>query len=367
MMFHLVTPVWGEAYTELFLTVVLPTLLSPGNLLAFARRGVRAVYWIYTRSEDAERIRQSPAFARLAEAMSAEIELIDELDCAGDSKYRTLARCHCRAIAAAEADGAGMMFPPPDEIWSEGAFDRLLALAAAGKRVALVPGVRVTKETFMPAVLERGLPGTGAGAPLGARELARLVLAHLHPYCAAQFWDSPCFNSWPSHVYWRVADRGFVARCFHMHPLMVIPRHSGAGPSVSLDADFVETACPDRDDYYVATDSDEILGCEISRRDQFGDYPPRRASARRVARWAAGAANAQHRSFFFHDVIRFHCGELSGDAAPEWRRVEAQARRVARGVAFWLRWGLLPFYARRRVQPWLGRAKARLRAGLSRT
>jgi hypothetical protein len=54
--FLLVTPVWGKLYTEIFLSVGLPSLLAQHNLPAIKSP---LAYHIYTTSEDAERLQEN--------------------------------------------------------------------------------------------------------------------------------------------------------------------------------------------------------------------------------------------------------------------------------------------------------------------
>lgn len=331
---HFITAVWGRAYTDLFLQVVVPNQLSPGNLLYFRDKPGSATYKIYTTKADAEYMRASPCYARLSAAVPVEIVLFEDVDFG--AKYNALIECHRRAIRSADEAGAALVFLSPDAIWSDGTFRRLWELGQAGTRVVMVGSIRLTKETFVPAYLAQCYSATNCSAAIGARELVRLAMGHLHPLTEALFHDSERFGLGPSHIYWRVGNEGVLARCFHLHPMMVNPLVRGLLPESTVDADYTPLACPDPASLYVAEDSDEIAGFEISAREQFGSFAPNRFSAADTAFYARYWTQAHHREFVHHP-IRFHATELS----PKWQEVERLSDAVVDRVERYLRYPIL--------------------------
>ncbi len=304
MNFHFVTGVWGDSYADLFLNVALPNHISSGNLGTFHGRD-GSVYKIYTTSKDAERIKNSPVFSKLAGIMSAEIVLIDDVNV--EIKHSAQMECHRRAIRAADRDGAILVFLSPDSIWSDGTFANLARLAAAGKRAVMVAGIRLVKETFVPVFLEGYYSKADLTASISSRELVKLALDHLHPITKSLFWGSREFNpGWPSHLYWQVNKEGLLARCFHLHPLMVNPYERSVLPLTTIDGDYIFLACPNPDDWYVVEDSDEIVGCEISSLSQnAGDIAPNSSSIIELATWAKYRTNLHHRQIVMHRT-QFH-------------------------------------------------------------
>ncbi len=358
--FHFITAVWGAAYTELFLEVVLPNQLSAGNLLYFRDKRQCATYKIYTAAADVERLQRSRSYAKLAEVVPVEIVLLDNVDLG--RKYEALTECHRRAIRAADAAGAALVFLSPDAIWPDGTFKRLWQLAQAGTRVVMVGSIRVVKETFAPEYLARHFSESSCSAGVPARDLVKLAMGHLHPLTQALFWDSDHFGSGPSHLYWRVGDDGILARCFHLHPLMVNPLVRGLLPSSTIDADYTPLACPDPESLYVVEDSDEIAGFEISAYSQFGTFKPRKFSAIDTAFYARYWTQSHHRKFVRHP-IRFHGSDLTA----QWQEIERQSAKVLETVELYLRfpavflaWKIMGRAARKTLKvlllPFLGRA-----------
>ena len=108
--YHFIVVVWGGEYVDLFLRVVLPTHLSPGNLPSMPRDAWR--YRIYTPARDAQTVLQSSAYAQLARVGHVELREIPEIK---DSfKYEVISECHRHAIHVASQDEAALVFLAPD-------------------------------------------------------------------------------------------------------------------------------------------------------------------------------------------------------------------------------------------------------------
>lgn len=317
---HFITVVWGDRFTGLLVDVVLPTQLSPGNLPGYRTATWTGIHRIFTTAKDAERIRNAPVFQALSAIIPVEFILID--DVLGTRKYEAMGDCHRRAIRDANAVDAALVFLSPDAIWSDGTFRRIREHLEAGKRVVAMAGVRVLAETFVPALRERG------NSVLPPRDLMALARRHLHPFTKSCFWDSSEFTRWPSNLYWSVADEGYVARCYHLHPLMVHPTRKDLAPRGTIDDDYLPLACPDVRDWHVIEDSDESVVVDLTDAAEFRDMTmAHRADAAEVAFWAIYHARPHHRMLSGR-VLRFH----DRDRSPAWTEVEAAAARVMDGV-----------------------------------
>jgi len=317
---HFITVVWGERFVGLLVDFVLPTQLSPGNLPGYRTQDWTGTYRIFTTTKDAERIRSAPVFQEISRILPVEFILID--DVLGTRKYEAMGDCHRRAIRDANAVGAALVFLSPDAIWSDGTFRRIREHLEAGKRVVAMAGVRVVAETFVPALKERNNP------VFPPRDLLALARRHLHPFTKSCFWDSPEFSRWPSNIYWSVGDEGHVARCYHLHPLMVHPTRKDLQPRGTIDDDYLPLACPDFKDWHVVEDSDESVVVDITDAVEFRDMTmAHRADPAEVAFWAVYHARPHHRVLSGR-VIRFH----DGDRSPAWAEVEAFAGRVMDAV-----------------------------------
>ncbi|MEM6750373.1 MAG: hypothetical protein AAF612_07880 [Planctomycetota bacterium] len=331
--------VWGEPYTRLFADLVLPTRLSPGNLGALqGRPGDR--YTVYTTQDDQAILRAAPCFPRLTELIDVRFHDIgpwmdpERLRQDHNQRYALLTRCHVHAVDDARRTDSAMVFLHPDAIWSDGTFARLLELLRQGRRAVLQPGLRVAKETFGPA-FQHALPADDQGGVLAPpRELVRLAIPNLHRISRDSLWSADPMIDHPAHLYFAVQDQGLVARCFHLHPLLIWPRHWQHKIPTTIDGPFLRACCPDLQDIHVIDDSDESVVLEISGAGM--TYPANIPTRRRldaVAAWAASSIDSHHRAYF-QRTIRLHAEELG----PDWTPIEQQAQRVARGVLSRLRW-----------------------------
>lgn len=187
-MIHFINVVWGEKFTDAYLAAALPNSMSPGNLGAFVD-DIDCLYRLYTTPSDASKIRESAVFQLLNQLLNVEIIEFVGLD-SGD-QYEQLVRCHSDALLRASVDDASVVFLAPDALWSDGSFARLRELIAAGVPVALTPGPRVTKDSFLPEFIQNYWDAGSQTAPITSRELVDLAFKHLHASTKSLFWD-PC-------------------------------------------------------------------------------------------------------------------------------------------------------------------------------
>lgn len=316
MKFHIITVVWGSAYVDFFLLVTLPNQLSSGNLAAFA--ATNTTYKIYTDEQDAIAIRASEAFRRLSRLLKTEIITIDHLQ--HDYKYTRMTLCHKLAIDDAYHDNARVVLLPPDVIYAENSFAHLLNVAQSGKPVVLMAAPRVQKEGFIPAAVEMFHdPSTGAISG-SSRGLMQLAVSHLHPVSVSNFYTTQDANLWPSQLYFDVPDAGFIAHCFHLHPLMFIPRSPNTNFEGTVDADYLLNAYQDVSEIHVLDDSDRFLAIEPCD----ASYKSFRSGLGyeffRLVEWVQRNTDSHHRKFVTHPIM-FHYTDMG----PEWGRVEATA------------------------------------------
>ncbi|MFZ5865769.1 MAG: hypothetical protein ACOYXY_07810 [Thermodesulfobacteriota bacterium] len=324
MRFEFIIAVWGDSFTDLFLEIGLPSQLMAGNLRHFRGR-VDVLYTIYTRSRDRQTIERSAAYEALRNLLPTEISLIDDIDPALHS-HTILTECHQRALLRPRPTESALVFLTPDTLWADRSFANLERIALLGKKSVLVPTVRVLKESFVPAILQIKHDYDLPELQLSARELVAATLKHLHPFSACLFWDAQEFSSIPYSIYWRVGTEGVVARCFHMHPLLIIWHRAGDILSNTIDGELVYDAYPDSTAIHVVTDSDEIFAAEISSAAHLNNTSTSMYLSRTTltAGWALRHANPHHRKYFEHK-IRIHSGAIS----PGWKAIEAESDAAA--------------------------------------
>ncbi len=318
--------VWGAEYVDMFLNLCLPNQLTPGNLKVF-KNGPEAVYIIYTRPEDVLSIKENRFYRELTEVMKTEIHTVDFIHSLKDGieAMALVTKCHKRAIPESNKEDARIVFLPPDQVYSEGTFQRLIEIAATGKRFVGVAGMRLDRKTFRPA-FQRSFRGADGYTQAASRPLVKLALSHLHPMAQSWFFDSDRCNADMNQLYFKVEGSGIVARCLVVHPLMMWPLNKTAVPEGTFDGDYPIKACPNFKDYYIVNDSDDIMAFELSpahRKDGIGGE--RKFNIYNYSALAKHGYNRIHNRYV-RETIRIHYGEITS----EWEKVERKADSVIR-------------------------------------
>jgi hypothetical protein len=336
--FHAVTHVWGRAYLDTFLNVCIPNQLAAGNVPALPA-GSR--YRILTRADHVPELDEHPMVRALREVMPVDLVVVDALDRpdARARSYDLMNACHQRAMADALEAGAALIMLSADIVMSDHALGAVVRRHREGYRAVVTTGLRLAKESFLQS-LDR------AGARLSAlpsRDLVRMALPHLHQQTRSMFVAAPAFSAYPSAVYWPVGDKGLLARCFHLHPLMVDPVRA-VTLGGTYDDHYLSEACPDFSRVHVVTDSDELQLFELTSTNQeFRTTRRAGASAWQAAALASGCDALQLR-YWSEQPVYIHAADV-GDA---WSVPAAEAdafvarvlrRRPYSGIARpWLKW-----------------------------
>ncbi len=316
--YHFVTPVWGEAYTKLYVDVVIPAQLAPGNLPCF-RNVPNCRYVIYTRPDDAHVIRESPVFKKLDECVPVTFEPIPA---SVDVVHDMMTRCYLYGIRAAESADAAILFMTPDAVFADGSLATVKRAAERGSDVIYAPSIRVMKDSVAVTLIRTFKSGEAIGVP--SRNLMRIALDNLHPLAHSSWWEEGDGGLVPATIYWRVADEGILAHCFHLHPLLVYPQKKGVKFFGTIDDDYVLAACPDSSRDVVVSDSDDVLMVDLSDPSRFFEKRFAKGSVRDTVRWAEQFTNLRHQKLFT-TAIRLH----AGISEPQrWAKVEARARCV---------------------------------------
>lgn len=344
--FHVLLPVWGEDYVDLFLTLTLPAQLSDGNIPYLRNISGNHRYKIYTSRYDAQRIERSPAYSKLANLIETEINYIDDLlevyNKAGINQHGAMTICHARGVEDANLAGAAVIFLCSDTIIADGGIKRISEVAMWGKRAIMTGGYRVAK-SIIPEVIRRYSYPEKHCISIPPRDLVKLSLANIpgQSFVNRNFTD----GGWPSNLYWKVGEEGVIQRGMHLLPIMVNPLNkvSIVDNSILEDpatfyghatdgSDYVRQAVPDYDDVYIVEDSDELVifdvfsqsGCSSGKEEI---NPPDRLFSFKMAIWMNENLYPYHVRYFKHR-IRFHYGKFSSI----WEEVEAESNTLVDDV-----------------------------------
>ena len=300
---------WGEWHLDAMRRVMLPTLLSPGNLPAIRRR-FPLRYRIATTPADRRRIEAWPIFSRLAAAV--EVEWITE-NASPDITYHI--EWYKRSLSDAKAANAYCFMAYPDVAWSDGLLNRCADAVAAGKVGVAIPYLRVISETFVPDIASQA---GDAEIALSGSELVRLGMRHMHPLSVAAMAGGQ--HALPSlEVSWRVPGQGVLLREVSRELSMVDTERLQANQYWNA----IDSANPQS--LHVAADSDDMLMLSIA--PLFKDFhvyiPHHSLQPIDMARVSLHPANNNPlvKHFAAHR-IRLHYHGLEED---RWREVERRA------------------------------------------
>ena len=337
-MFHAITHVWGREHLDLFLNLCLPNQLAPGNVPALP---LGSRYRILTRSIHVEELDAHSMVHILREQIPVDLVVVEALDRDFETArgHDLMIACHRRAVADAFDAGAALIFLSADFIFSDGSLAAVVRRHRAGYRAVVNTGLRLAKESILGSIDESA---AGGAAPAG-RELVRMALPHLHPHTQSMFADTDRFCRKPVSVYWRVGNEGLLARCLHLHPLMVDPIISVL-PSRTIDGRYLEQACPDAARVHVVSDSDELQMFEFTPvgRRVMSSCDSTGASVWHVAAMAAKCDRLQL-NYWERRNICLHTGELDQKwtaaalLAQEFADDVMRRRRYGRFVLRWIR------------------------------
>jgi hypothetical protein len=184
--FHVITSVWGEHHTRLFLDLTLPNVLSARNLPTLARQG-EVIYRFFTTPTAREHIAASQMGKRLASIVT--VEYVTPL---GNRTPETIWHINWfhRAAAEAKVAGAIAVFVPPDTLWTDGSFARMGEHIAAGKRGVACPFIHVVSDTCVSEARETFVDRSGV-LTIPPSKVWAFAHRHMHPLQALAMPGAP--------------------------------------------------------------------------------------------------------------------------------------------------------------------------------
>lgn len=315
------TVVWGDWHVNALITVCLPTLLAPGNLPGLvASHHVRLI--VYTTKADGARMQAAPVFRHLCELVETTFEFIPEHKLGNPIQTHHEFWRAGQARAAAEKAFAMPMYP--DAAWSDGVFSHLGDVLAAGRKAVFMNFLRVTSETFVPALTARYAADSSV-MRVPPRELVRLGLEHAHPLTCAYLPDSGYFPNHPEYLIRAVPGEGVSVRQLGRELFVFDTRRFKANPYWMLDEPFAE------DEVYLIDDSDFGFGVGFSPlgKDFVMHEAPRRPDPVSIGRWWR-SSYCRSTDYFVGRPMRWHVGDIT---ERKWRAAEAASALLATRAA----------------------------------
>ena len=254
---------WGKTFRDLFCDWVLPSQLSPSNVLRL-QDSFSTAYHIYTTAEDAEFMEKHSSIISLKAKMPVvfhEIEDGVETEVErGVGKYDRYSKFLRDTIIYANSKGAAILNLCPDAFFSDSTFKTLINHISRGKRLVCMPGVRIKKEKALEFLASIKNSSKGCRDS----EIIYAALKILHPITESLIWGNKAFSwEWPSHIIHRL-EAGLLIYPFHTHPLYLNSRNKGLSPVSTLDDDYIDSAFHEADETAYLFDSDEGFCFELS-------------------------------------------------------------------------------------------------------
>jgi hypothetical protein len=318
--FNFILIAWGCTHTAVFLDVGLPSLLSECNLPNL-RNLANSRFQVFTTVNDLERMKAAPSFRLLRELINVEIHLID--DWFTDDRpapHAIMSRAHRVGLESSYKLGQYSVFVPPDCVWANGSFTALERIARRGVRIVHVSGLRLTLEDVVPE-LEAWRSPDAARLSISPRELVRLGMAHIHDISKDSFFREQGSHLMPANLLWTVVDQGILARCFHLHPLLVEPNAQNANFRATIDDDLSLMSGNAYERDYVVSDSDEILVFELSSKRHKVVASFNKGCTAEIAAWAQIQMNTFHRRLV-ETPIRLHMVDIDPVV---WQPIDVEA------------------------------------------
>ena len=322
--FYFAVPVWGKDYVDVFVHTALAAQLSPNNLPKLPNlRDCR--YHIYTTKSDETVINASPAYRRLSSLIPVKIYYIDsdfsEIGNISSSinRYEMKSACYRHSMSIAAKVGAVNVFLNADVVLADGFLKRCVEIIATGKRVIEVVGPRAVQKSVETILHERFRAEDGIAISASFKQLASIWVDHIHPMALIHLWKGNRTAPFhPSHLYWRVGKRSVLIRCFHIYPIVFLPRQGNASFRGTIDDDLVANTYPHFRDIYVATDSDELFCLELSAEGHTAGTPVERGNLRSVIDFYRGYGKLRN-----FKLLSYRIRISGGDEEPSaWRRAE---------------------------------------------
>ncbi len=263
---------WGDTHRRHFTDLLLASLLAPRNVPALdPRRGSKVL--IATTRADWDALQEHPLFTRLRGYVEPVWCRLDPPQ-PSESAMQVMSRGQALMAIRSFEDRAYGMYLAPDTIFSDGSIAALERMAASGKKIVLAAAIRFQYECAIPELERQGFLRPGRPTVIGARDLMRILLHHLHSETRRYEYESPWLAESPISPYWQVPEGdGLLIHSFSWAPLLVdygaLAHHdTKTFEKWTLDGDYIYRNFPDPADIHVITDSDEVAYVSFTKESE---------------------------------------------------------------------------------------------------
>jgi hypothetical protein len=263
---HVTVFVYGEKYVALFTRVVLPNLVALiEEIPADLRRGTR--FRILTDPPGAAAIQASPTLALIRALVP--VDIADTMEKAGYELYGgygPMILGQARLVHEASLAGAGIIFCPPDLVWSKGSFEAIARLVRDGARAVIGPSARGIEEDLVP-IFEQMIAESGTGRlNVSSKDLTGLLYSHWQQMNDGFIWNTPASNVWKSYAYWRLDPQHYLMKCWQGPALFLWPFKEVKDYDGWIDHRLIKSCARRQSEVYVIRDALSIQTLDLAPR-----------------------------------------------------------------------------------------------------
>lgn len=209
---HIPIVVYGKAFVDLFKSVTLPNLLTLASELPLDLRRASKVR-IITTGRDLDAVADSSLWNRLRRMMPVEfVDGVSMRQVGEFGGYSPMVTAQARAVEEASHESAGIIFLPPDLLYSRGTFAAIVTQANRGKRIVIAPSFRVRQEDVLSEIKAR--KDDEGGLSLSSEEISKLIFAYWHPINDGFLWNQPTSYFWKAYANYRIGPEEILVRFF---------------------------------------------------------------------------------------------------------------------------------------------------------
>jgi hypothetical protein len=338
---------WGEEYRRYFVDYCLPTLMAPGNIPAIQNKSAARLL-VATRGDDWQALQSEPIFAAAKEQITVEhVPYEAPLNVKYDEKMLAMSKGHKLLTQRMFEDRAHGVIVYPDMILADEAIRRIEQLAANGYKVVLCLAVRFANEGLIEELQARRLVEHGKPIAIGAQELARLTIKHMHSETVRLDFKADLSDLGGCAFFWVVTPgQDLLFHSANWAPLLIdystLSDHdSSTLDNWTLDGDYIAKNFSNLDEIYVVRNTTELFVSGFTPESKISypkvPFPPYRSRFLRPIRKIVRAREFMLQAGVWDNVKRelFRTPiRLQGGAASQsaWRKAERRAAKIVSSI-----------------------------------
>jgi hypothetical protein len=262
---HLALFVYGDKYLEICTSIVLPNLVSLISEIPASIREVSELR-VLTDPNGSRSLETADVMGRIRSLVRVRID--DSKDRDSHGGYIPMIKGQARLVHEASLEGAGIIFCPPDLVWSRGSFAAIVKLACEGYRAVIGPSARGIEEDLAPIFRQKIADSACGRLDISSVDLTSLLFAHWQKMNDGFIWNLPRSNQWKSYAYWRVGERQFLMKCWQGPALFLWPNREVSDYDGWIDHRLIKACARKQSEIYVVADANEIQTVDLAPRDR---------------------------------------------------------------------------------------------------